>query len=94
MKEEQAQKAATQQATSITPQTEQATQRPLTRAEAIAQTGERLRIQTPGAPAADSTIKGGASGTNYVAILTVVTTEGRVLDFRCAVRVNDVTEPQ
>ncbi len=47
MKEEQAQKAATQQATSITPQTEQATQRPLTRAEAIAQTGERLRIQTP-----------------------------------------------
>jgi len=41
-----------------------------------------------------TTIKGGASGTNYVAILTVVTTEGRVLDFRCAVRVNDVTEPQ
>ena len=41
-----------------------------------------------------TTIKGGSSGTNYVAILTVVTTEGRVLDFRCTVRVNDVTEPQ
>ena len=40
-----------------------------------------------------TTIKGGSSGTNYVAILTVVTDAGRVLDFRCTVRVNDVTEP-
>ena len=41
-----------------------------------------------------TTIKGGASGSNYVAILTVVTTTGRVLDFRCTIRVGDVTEPQ
>ena len=41
-----------------------------------------------------TTIKGGASGTNYVAILTVVTTTGRILDFRCTIRVGDVTEPQ
>ena len=40
-----------------------------------------------------TTIKGGSSGTNYVAILTVVTTTGRVLDFRCTIRVNDVTAP-
>ena len=40
-----------------------------------------------------TTIKGGSSGTNYVAILTVVTDAGRVLDFRCTVRVNDVTDP-
>ena len=40
-----------------------------------------------------TTIKGGSSGTNAVAILTVVTDAGRVLDFRCTIRVNDVTEP-
>jgi hypothetical protein len=40
-----------------------------------------------------TTIKGGSSGTNYVAILTVITDETRVLDFRCAIRVSDVTEP-
>jgi len=40
-----------------------------------------------------TTIKGGSSGTNYVAILTVITDAGRVLDFRCTIRVQDVTEP-
>tara|TARA_Y100000401_G_scaffold84524_1_gene69814 strand:+ start:1042 stop:1803 length:762 start_codon:yes stop_codon:yes gene_type:complete len=40
-----------------------------------------------------TTIKGGSSGSNAVAILTVVTDAGRVLDFRCTIRVNDVTEP-
>ena len=40
-----------------------------------------------------TTIKGGSSGTNYVAILTVITDQVRVLDFRCTIRVNDVTEP-
>ena len=40
-----------------------------------------------------TTVKGGSSGSNYVAILTVITDSTRVLDFRCAVRVNDVTEP-
>ena len=40
-----------------------------------------------------TTIKGGTSGQNSVAILTIVTDAGRVLDFRCAIRVSDVTEP-
>tara|TARA_Y100000361_G_scaffold123194_1_gene115746 strand:+ start:176 stop:940 length:765 start_codon:yes stop_codon:yes gene_type:complete len=40
-----------------------------------------------------TTIKAGSTGTNYVAILSVTTTTGRVLDFRCTVRVKDVTEP-
>ena len=40
-----------------------------------------------------TTIKGGTSGQNSVAILTVITDAGRVLDFRCAIRVSDVTEP-
>lgn len=40
-----------------------------------------------------TTIKAGASGTNYVAILLVELTEGRKLDFRTTIRVQDVTEP-
>lgn len=40
-----------------------------------------------------TTIKAGASGTNYVAILLVEFTEGRSLDFRTTIRVKDVTEP-
>ena len=40
-----------------------------------------------------TTIKAGASGTNYVAILLVEFTEGRSLDFRTTIRVQDVTEP-
>ena len=40
-----------------------------------------------------TTIKAGASGTNYVAILAVELTEGRKLDFRTTIRVKDVTEP-
>jgi hypothetical protein len=40
-----------------------------------------------------TTIKGGTSGTNYVAILLVELTGGRALDFRTTIRVQDVTEP-
>ena len=40
-----------------------------------------------------TTIKAGASGTNYVALLAVELTEGRKLDFRTTIRVKDVTEP-
>ena len=49
----------------------------------IRQVGNKIR----------TTIKGGTSGQNSVAILTIVTDAGRVLDFRCAIRVGDVTEP-
>ena len=40
-----------------------------------------------------TTIKAGTSGTNYVAILAVELTQGRKLDFRTTIRVQDVTEP-
>lgn len=40
-----------------------------------------------------TTIKAGSNGTNYLARLLVTLTSGRVLDFRCTIRVNDVQEP-
>lgn len=40
-----------------------------------------------------TTIKFGSSDSNYLAKLTVTTDLGRVLDFRCTVRVKDVAEP-
>ena len=40
-----------------------------------------------------TTIKAGASGTNYVAVLLVELTEGRKLEFRCTIRVKDPVEP-
>ena len=50
-----------------------------------------IRIVGPGW--VRTTIKAGASGTNYVALLAVELTEGRKLDFRTTIRVKDVTEP-
>tara|TARA_R100001163_G_scaffold21661_1_gene18407 strand:+ start:87 stop:860 length:774 start_codon:yes stop_codon:yes gene_type:complete len=40
-----------------------------------------------------TTIKAGSSGTNYLARLLVTLTSGRILDFRCTIRVKDVQEP-
>ena len=40
-----------------------------------------------------TTIKAGSSGTNYLARLLVTLTSGRILDFRCTIRVKDVSEP-